>query len=201
MERERLFHQFNHFLQQSVPQPVLGEVAELYFPEKLKIKVLEEILQASNAFERLATVSFGKKRTDKYEFEYKGYIWTSTIKAQWSQYQSENVPYDSYFFVNLKIPNDGYIFRTELEKDGILAKTDETYLMILPLLKKIQDLKLFKGLQPSFRFEYSADRGRMELYFLDVPNKCILTIKADYGHPCASHTNLKTLEEWAGLEW
>ena len=113
--------EFNQFTER-LPEPIVRAVAEARRPHKLKLKVIEDVLEASNAWGRLRRFEFGREQKHIQTFNYDGDGWTSTIKAHSAGY--ENVP--------LGIPDDTYFSRFPMT--GMSARSKTKTNKVNPLL-------------------------------------------------------------------
>ena len=174
------------------------EVAETQLPHKLKFSTLESVMEASQMWDRLKDFSWKTpKEEPDFEFDFEGSQWTGTILAHTATYGNQyyGIPRKEYFFINVKLPNDGYVYSKNHDSDGNLKKNQESLDFVRYVSNNIQKLKFFQT-KPIMRFDYDEESSRVTMYYVDVTNSNILTIKFEYGRKFRAF-NKDSFEDWS----
>jgi len=180
------------------------EIANNFFPEKLHLTVLTGVMEASMAWERLKQFKFdaSTSKTDYKEFNFGQYRWLSTIKQHDANYESPIAPRAIYNFINVKFPNDGYVYNPELENDqGQLQVThDDVKAFVYSFMKNLEATNLFQT-KPVIYSSYQSDITEFAIYCVNTEARQILTAKFHHGTPVGRQLN-GSVQDWAdGLSW
>jgi len=202
-EKERDFNAFSFFFESRVPNPLVIALGEKYFPEKFNLKVLWEVWVAAKCLDSLRGFNWTEEVWEPDTFDYGEYTWASTIECRRARYQLKGVsaPKETFTFINVKLPNDGYLYKSDLDLNGELKYIEEADNFMNKIMTDISSLPLFSQ-RPLIRVDYSAQAGRLSIYFIDRPNRRILTVKFEYGSPEGPKKEGKNIRDWAAnFQW
>lgn len=160
------------------------DIANTLFPEKLKLNVLSGLLAAAKTWEELLSFSFGQSRSLKLEFAMGQYRWVSTIKQHNSEYQSEVAPRATYNFINVKLPNDGYVYSNALQAsdEELDVSKQEAEMFMQNFVHNLRATKLFKE-RPIIYTNYEPLNSEFAIYCVNTAERHILTLKFHHGYP------------------
>jgi hypothetical protein len=143
---------------------------------KLKINTLSEIFKQFqlNLGDNSIKFSDGKEGFDV-KFDYEEKRWTSTVDMRSTIYKNFD-----WKFINIKLPNDGYIYTNNYLKNNTVDMQQVDLLeFVVQLGGFIEKLDL-PDFKPNVRINYRHNEGRFECYFEDNKNCKSVTIKFEY---------------------
>jgi len=186
----------------------LTRVMKTKFPEKFTIRVLYDIFQlgirailAQSATVPPIDMTFTllqsqfvankeKKATFTRPFDYAGREWTVTVQHKIAPYKHPALgdKPQMVYFINIRLPNDGYMYSRTYAVDGILdddVLLNEENQEALAFADGVaQILSEFNAnFEPTaIRTTYNGLRGRVEIKFFDAKNRKCFCVGYEYGH-------------------
>eukprot|EP00298_Acanthocystis_sp_HF-20_P002435 c12848_g1_i1.p1 GENE.c12848_g1_i1~~c12848_g1_i1.p1 ORF type:complete len:232 (+),score=33.30 c12848_g1_i1:39-698(+) len=184
--------------------PLIEEAARTFFPHKLKLNVLWEVIQAAdvpNLVKNHPPSSDSLQEVNVFHrFKYDKLTWLSILRSKICDYGTDEfsvkIPYDIYRMTTVHLPNDGYIYDKNFQDNttGSLTKGIESEEFVNNVMRIVQQTNLFPQ-KPSIGIKYKYSEGRMQMYFYDLLTKVIFCISFEYGTP-EGDFELKTIEDW-----
>uniref|UniRef100_A0A7S1KRH7 Uncharacterized protein n=1 Tax=Percolomonas cosmopolitus TaxID=63605 RepID=A0A7S1KRH7_9EUKA len=154
------------------------DLARVVDESKLRISTLSEIFRAFvKSVSNTSVFTFSDQHIQPVPvmFDYEDKTWTGTVDHQ-------NALYNSVKFINIKLPNDGFVYTDKYEGSAPdeLKNMSETADFVDMLLEFILNLDLDFEVM-NVRVIYKTLAGRLAFYFENANADKIITIKYEYG--------------------
>merc|ERR1712054_36985 len=143
-------------------------------PNKFKIRTLFEILESFiNSLG--SPVKLDNKKLPV-QFDYETKRWTGTFEKGVRRYNKKDI-----LFVNIKLPNDGFIYSKDYQGADDEIKIDDDVNKFINTIFNLAKICHEAPFEPELRTVYDTNKGRLSFYLEDKNNNKTFTLKYEYG--------------------